>query len=295
MQDSAPARSGGQPCRTLNDATSPGSGGDAGGALLRPRRECGAQSAAPLLQAERWPEVPTPDARDWRVAGRTGSASGSPALGVTRAFWPSPAGERSSRGTRPMRCRLLERQRGEVRRRPNPRRTHAPPPTRQRPEASGSLLDPGRAVVPTTERAGSSAERAAQAFRVADDSRLTRARACRARHVEQTDLVSYARVGLEATADPTATHGIPQHGAQGPQPCTARVDASTSVQIVQFGRFGGRIGRSRRSGCCHGCCQGARSAAVWSAADTSISAPAVTGKRRPRKGRGRRDAAAGGA
>jgi hypothetical protein len=83
------------------------------------------------------------ETRWWRVAGRTGSASGSPALGVTRAFWPSPAGERSSRGTRPMRCRLLERQRGEVRRRPKPRRTHALPPTRQRPEAcwiaSGSV------------------------------------------------------------------------------------------------------------------------------------------------------------
>ena len=43
---------------------------------------------------------------------------------------------------------------------------------------------------------------------------------------------------------------------QGPQPRTARVDASKGVQIVQIARFRGRTGRNGRGGCCHGCCHG---------------------------------------
>ena len=46
------------------------------------------------------------------------------------------------------------------------------------------------------------------------------------------------------------------YSPQGPQPCTGRVDASTGVQIVQIGRFAGRIRRIGRNGCCHGCCHG---------------------------------------
>jgi hypothetical protein len=47
-------------------------------------------------------------------------------------------------------------------------------------------------------------------------------------------------------------------GPQGPQPCTGRVDAFRSVQILQIGGFAGRIGRNGRSGYCHGCCHGLR-------------------------------------